>query len=119
MSQQLQKTQNLNRDTRILLSKAGKALAQASVKQVEKEVVIKQLNAQLEVLKPQKPRKRVRVDPERRFAEVEQIRAAQVEAAHAQARKNTKQIALVAKSIATQATECIIEDTIVVRPLGS
>jgi hypothetical protein len=60
MSQQLQKTQNLNRDTRILLSKAGKALAQASSKQVEKEMVIKQLNAQLDVLKPQKPRKRVR-----------------------------------------------------------
>lgn len=117
MLQQLQQDQGLNRNTRMLLSKAGKALTQAISKQVEKEIVIKQLRAQLEASKPQRPRKRVRIDPNRRFAEMEEIRAAQLEATHAQIHKDAQQAIIAARNIAVKKPESDILDTIVVQLL--
>jgi hypothetical protein len=74
--QDIQSHENLGRKTRLLLQKAGKALASANTRAAGLEAEKRRLEAELEIALPQAPRKRVQVDPNQRFAEVEDIMAA-------------------------------------------
>lgn len=64
---------------RMVLQKAGKAIAGANVIQASQEAVIERQQAQIEALAPSKPRKRVAVDPITRFANIDTIYTAQQE----------------------------------------
>ena len=72
----LQSVENLGRKTRVLLQKAGKALASANARAAGLEAGKRRLEQQLEAASSQRRRKRVQVDPNQRFAEVETIREA-------------------------------------------
>ena len=74
--QDIQSCENLGRKTRLLLQKASKALAAANTSAAGLEAEKKRLEYQLQSTSSQRPRKRVYVDPNQRFAEVENIMAA-------------------------------------------
>ena len=84
----VQSVENLGRTTRLLLQKAGKALAAANTRAAGLEAEKKRLEQQLEIATSQRKRKRVRVDPNQRFAEVDSIiqamRAAEASVANQQ-----------------------------------
>ena len=73
---ELHKNESISRKTHQLFEKAGKALAAANTRAAELETENKRLYSQLEALKPQRPRKRVHVDPNQRFADIETIMVA-------------------------------------------
>ena len=73
---QLHKDENLGRKTHQFLEKVGKALGAANIRATQLETENKRLNSQLEALKPQQPRKKVRVNPNERFAEIDTIMVA-------------------------------------------
>ena len=62
---------------RTVLHKAGKAIKHANTTQALQLSTIRQQQAQIEALTPTQPRKKVAVDPETQFANIEQIHAAQ------------------------------------------
>ena len=72
----LQSVENLGRRTRLLLQKAGKALAATNAQAAGLEAGKRRLEQQLETASSQRRRKRVQVDPNQRFVEVETIREA-------------------------------------------
>ena len=59
--------------TRLLLQKAGKSLSIANTRAAGLEEENIRLKQQLDALGPQQPRKRVRIDPNQRFADIEKI----------------------------------------------
>ena len=61
---------------RLLLQKASKALAAVNARAAGLEAGKRRLEQQLETASSQRRRKRVQVDPNQRFAEVESIREA-------------------------------------------
>jgi hypothetical protein len=67
---------SLSRSIHQYFEKTGKALAAANIRAAELETQNKRLNSQLEALKPQQPRKKVRVDPNQRFADIDTIMVA-------------------------------------------
>jgi hypothetical protein len=73
---QLHKDKNLGRKTHQFFEKVGKALRAANIRATQLETENKRLNSQLEALKPQQPRKKVRVNPNERFAEIDTIMVA-------------------------------------------
>jgi len=75
--------------------------------------VIEQLSTQLEALKPQILRNRVRIDPNKWFAMVEEIRAAQLEATHAQIQRDAQQATIAARNVASDNAEFDTLDTVV------
>jgi hypothetical protein len=74
--QSISKRQKIDRDTRNLLQKAGKSIGRLNMIQAGHEATIQQQKAQLEALVAKKPRKKVVVDLNTRFAEIESIREA-------------------------------------------
>jgi hypothetical protein len=67
---ELQSCENLGRKARLLLQKAGKALAVANTRAAGLEAEKRRLEQQLETVSSQRRRKRVQVDPNQRFTEV-------------------------------------------------
>ena len=111
--QDVQKLEDLGRRTRILLQKAGKALATANTRAAGLEAEKRRLEHQLQTAHSQRRRKRVQVDPNQRFAEVESIRQA-MQAAEAllalqkkkKTRKRTSKKALVTIVVAPFESMC-------------
>ena len=72
----VQSCESIGRMTRLLLQKAGKALAVANTRAAGLEAEKRRLEQQVEDASPQQPRKRVQQDPNLRFTEVDSIREA-------------------------------------------
>lgn len=110
--QQLQKSETLSRSARVILQKAGKALSSANTRAAGLEAENQRLKHQLEALKPTGPRKKVRIDPQERFANIENIMAAIRQSAAAQAAKGSTtdeeaaEIAAAATAAATLESMC-------------
>jgi len=71
--QAIQETEGLGRNTRLILQKAAKAIGLANARAAGQGETITKLQRQLEACKPQQKRKRVVVDPNQRFADIESI----------------------------------------------
>jgi hypothetical protein len=74
--QQLLLSETLSRSTRIVLSKAGKAIAEANTRAAQLEAENVQLQYQLDTYQITCTRKRVQVNPNKRFSNVEAIQLA-------------------------------------------
>ncbi|PSN59020.1 hypothetical protein BS50DRAFT_594992 [Corynespora cassiicola Philippines] len=74
--QRLQMAEGVSRRTRLLLHKASKGLSKANTRAAGLEASVQRLESQLATLRPQGPRRRVHIDPNQRFADIENIRAA-------------------------------------------
>ena len=86
--QAIQSCEKLGRTTRLVLQKAGKALAAANARAAVLETEKRRLECHLQSISSQRPRKRVRVDPNQRFAEVENIVAAMRQSAATEAQRS-------------------------------
>jgi hypothetical protein len=73
---ELHRNESVSRKTHQLIQKAGKAIAVANTRAAQLEAENKRLHSQLEALKPQQPRKKVRVNSNQRFADIETIMVA-------------------------------------------
>lgn len=112
--QTLLQSEILSRDTRIILSKAGKAIGILNSKAALLESTNAKLSYLLDELKSKKKKKRITVDLNERFANIDKIHAA-VEAAKAEAaRIATKDYALQAQRTATAVANSTIEDMTIV-----
>jgi hypothetical protein len=89
-SQQLARVEKLSRSTRALIAKAGKALSRANTRAAELQASNIRLQAQLNLLKINVPKKQVRPCPNKRFADIEAIKRAVDKAATKAAKKPTK-----------------------------
>lgn len=74
--QQLLQSESLSRSTRTLLGKAGKAIARANTRSAQLEAENQRLKYQLDAIQSTRVRKRVQVNPNERFSNVESIKAA-------------------------------------------
>jgi len=74
--QLLLQSEDLSRDTQRLLSKAGKAIAAANTQAAQLQAKNQQLKHQLQHAKNTHIKKRVQVNPNERFSNVESIKAA-------------------------------------------
>ncbi|RYN21200.1 hypothetical protein AA0115_g9842 [Alternaria tenuissima] len=100
--QQLGQSEQLSRATRVLLSKAGKALAAANTLNAALYTDNLKLQHQANQLKIKKPKKRVHLEPNKRFVNVEAIKAAMDAAAASAAQKTRKQTREAAQKAPTQ-----------------
>ncbi|PSN59270.1 hypothetical protein BS50DRAFT_658825 [Corynespora cassiicola Philippines] len=73
--QRLQMAEGVSRRTRLVLHKASKGLSKANTRAAGLEAEVQKLKSQLATLRPQGPRRRVHIEPNQRFAEIENIRA--------------------------------------------
>jgi hypothetical protein len=89
-SQKLRSTFSLPREARVILHKAGKAIGRANTRAAGLEAKITQLNYQLEKLQHKKPKKRIMLNANTQFANIENIKKALDEAAAAKAHEATK-----------------------------
>jgi hypothetical protein len=71
--QALQECEDLGRSTRLVLHKAGKALAAANARAAGLEAEKRRLEYQLQSISSQRPRKRIQVNLNQRFADVKAI----------------------------------------------
>jgi hypothetical protein len=85
--QQLLLSESLSRSTRLVLSKAGKAIAEANTRAAQLEADNQRLKYQLDSTRNTRVRKRVQVNPNERFSNVESIKAAIDRAAALQAQQ--------------------------------
>jgi hypothetical protein len=85
--QQLLLSESLSRSTRVVLGKAGKAIAEANTRAAQLEAENQRLKYQLDSAKITRVRKRVQVNPNERFSNVEVIKAAIDRAAALQAQQ--------------------------------
>lgn len=85
--QQLLLTESLSQSTRVVLSRAGKAIAVANTRAAYLEADNQQLKYQLEQHKVTRIRKRIQVNPNKRFSNVEAIQVAVDQAAALQAQQ--------------------------------
>ena len=110
--QQLLLLRTLSRSTRILLGKAGKVIAEANTRAAELQAENQQLKYQLDQHRITRTRKRVQVNPNERFSNVENIKVAIDRAAALQAQQASKsqekeaQIAAAAAAAHTLASMC-------------
>ena len=74
--QQLLSSESLSRSTRLVLSKAGKAIAEANTRAALLTAENQRLKYQLDRCQTTRVRKRVQVDPNVRFSDVDSIQAA-------------------------------------------
>ena len=74
--QQLLQSESLSRSTRAVLGKAGKAIAKANTRAAQLEFENQRLRYQLDSARITRSRKRVQVNPNERFSNVEAIRGA-------------------------------------------
>ena len=85
--QQLQLSESLSRSTRLVLGKAGKAIAEANTRAAQLKAENQRLKYQLDSTTVTRVRKRVQVNPNKRFSNVESIKAAIDRAAAQQAQQ--------------------------------
>lgn len=107
MQQAIQKSEGLSRSTRRGWQKVGKALSIANMRAAKDQADKQRLIYQLDQSQPQKKRKRVVVDPNQRFADIEKIKAAVDQAAAEQAKlisKPTREAAIPATTAAAADT---------------
>ncbi|KAF1928479.1 DDE-domain-containing protein [Didymella exigua CBS 183.55] len=83
--QQLLLSESLSRSTRLMLGKAGKAIARANTRAARLESENQRLKYQLDSTRVTRSRKRVQVNPNERYSNVEAIKAAIDRAAALQA----------------------------------
>ena len=88
--QQLLQSESLSRSTRLVLGKAGKAIAAANTRAAQLQSENERLKHQLDSSIVTRSRKRVRVDPNTRFSNVEAIKTAIDHAAALQAQQTAK-----------------------------
>ena len=69
-------SETLSRSTRLVLGKAGKAIAAANTRAAELQAENQRLKYQLDSTRVTRSRKRVQVNPNERFSNVESIKAA-------------------------------------------
>jgi hypothetical protein len=104
---QLQKSENVTHSTRLVFYKAGKAISAANTRAALLEAENIRLKRQVETLTSTKPRKRIQIDPQERFANIEAIKKALDESAAEQARRSimsTEDTAAEAAAAAAAAT---------------
>jgi hypothetical protein len=110
LTQTLQKSQSLHRSVRNVLAKAGKAIELANITQARQEAIIQRQGAELEILAPQKPRKKITVDPNTAFASIDQIKAAQIESERIAAETIAKKPWFNAKKEADKIAQLALQD---------
>ena len=84
---QLELSESLSRSTRLVLGKAGKAITEANTRAAQLEAENQRLKYQLHSTTVTRVRKRVQVNPNQRFSNVESIKAAIDRAAAQQAQQ--------------------------------
>ncbi|KAI1676478.1 DDE-domain-containing protein [Pyrenophora tritici-repentis] len=100
---ELQSYENLGRKAKLLLQKAGKALSVANTRAAGLEAEKRRLEQQLENASSRRPRKRVQIDLNQRFVEVETIREA-IRVAKASAAQQSRSTVSSAAEIAAVVT---------------
>jgi len=73
---ELHRNESVSHKTHQLIQKAGKAIVVAYTRAAQLEAENKRLHSQIEALKPQQSRKKVHVNPNQRFADIETIMVA-------------------------------------------
>ena len=101
--QQLLLTESLSRSTRLVLGKAGKAIAEANTRAAQLEAQNQRLKYQLDSTRITRLRKRVQINPNERFSNAESIQAAIDRAAALQAQQASTSPEKEAKKAATAA----------------
>jgi hypothetical protein len=95
------KAAKIPRMQRLVIQKAGKAIGRLNAIQAGHEATIQRQKAEIESLQAKKPRKRITIDPNLRFANIESIKKALDKAAALEAQRKGKD----AKFIAQKAVE--------------
>jgi DDE superfamily endonuclease len=106
---EVQSLENLGRSTRLLLQKAGKALGAANSRAAGLEIEKRRLEHQLETSTSYRPRKRIQVDPNQRFAEVETIMGALRRAEASAARQSRSTVSSTAERAAVVTAAAALE----------
>ncbi|KAI0997084.1 hypothetical protein K3495_g11101 [Podosphaera aphanis] len=88
----LQKSENLSRSTRLVLQKAGKAISTANARAARQEEELFQLRHQLQTTTSTRKRKRIQVDLNERFANIDSIKSAIDETTAVEARRSSSTI---------------------------
>ena len=101
--QELLRTESLSRSMRIVLAKATKALANSNTRAAGLEAENDRLKHQLEALRPQAKRRKIAINPNQLFADVETIRSLIAEAAAAEAQSSTTTINRASTTVAAVA----------------
>ena len=115
-SQQLKRAQqallgseNLSRNSREVLTKATKAIALTNARAARLEAENQRLKYRLDSTKTTRVRKRVQIDPNERFANVEAIKAAMALAAAQEAESAAKNPEKEAEKAAEEAAACTLD----------
>jgi hypothetical protein len=108
--QAMRGSETVPRSARTALAKAGKAIGQLAARCALHEATISKQNLQLEGFKIQKTKKRVRVDPNTRFADIENIQRAIDESKTRQAHLEAMDIENQFKKASEQAMAAKMED---------
>ena len=103
--QALLRTEGLSRSVRTVITKAGKAISRANTRAAGLKAENQRLKQQLGDIRPQRKRKRVTLDLNRRFADIEQIISTVSKAAEEQARETSNPIQKQAIQAATAAVQ--------------
>jgi hypothetical protein len=110
MIQSLDNGHMTQRGTRAILRKAGKRIGQLVAQNAVSESKIHSLEAQLEELRGPKTRKRVVVDPNTKFANIDAIMKAMDEAAEQEARIKAREPEKEAKKTADELAKAKMQD---------
>jgi len=110
MIQTLDNGHMTQRETRAILGKAGKRIGQLAAQNAVSESKIHSLEAQLEELRGPKTRKRVVVDPNTKFANIDAIKKAMDEATEQEARIKAREPEKEAKKTADELTKAKMQD---------
>jgi hypothetical protein len=105
----ISKTEKIPRMQRLVIQKAGKAIGRLNAIQAGHEATIQRQKAEIESLQAKKPRKRITVDPNSRFANIESIKKALDEAAALEAQRKVKDTEFVARKAAEAISNMTVE----------
>lgn len=108
--QSLLQVETLSRSVRTVITKASKAISKANTRAAGLEAENRCLKQQLADLQPQKKRNRVEIDPNQRFADVEQIMSAINQAAEEDAEEAICPVRKQAVKAAQEATQASFEN---------
>jgi hypothetical protein len=108
--QQLQRSEPISRNTRTLFTKVAKALAQAQSYAAQLETSNQQLRQKLDSITSRHVRRRVQVNPNSRFSEIDTIMAAVDRAAYEIAESSTARAAQVASRAAEAAGSIVYQN---------
>jgi hypothetical protein len=110
MIQSLDDGHMTERETRVILRKAGKRIGQLTAQNAVSESKIHSLESQIEELRGPKTRKRVAVDPNTRFANIDAIKKAMDEAAEQEARIKAREPEKEAKRTVDELAKAKMQD---------